>query len=293
MVRLFQSRTLLYAGASCVLGLSLARLGHSVVLATVFSKLPPVHTAVNNKPISDSVISYADPGITLGGVLFQAMVGRETTQPVAEAAAVKPFKLTATLEGEQDVARALIEVQGESIREYCALGSGCQKADCVCRVQGAAILSIAKEHIWIKMGDTRAMLRIGQSTVDIQNNQVSPATAAKAQVAGAEVINQNISREEVLRILQGKEGKIFEAQFGPHVVEGKIVGYKISRVSDDHVFAKLGAKSGDVIRKVNGYPLDDMERLMDLYKALRTMSAVKIELERGGKNLIYNFHVRN
>ena len=83
------------------------------------------------------------------------------------------------------------------------------------------------------------------------------------------------------------------AQFGPHLVNGRIEGYKIARVNDDHVFAKLGARSGDIIRKVNGYALSDTERMLDLWKAIRTAPEVKIELEREGKTITYDFQIRN
>ena len=92
----------------------------------------------------------------------------------------------------------------------------------------------------------------------------------------------------------GNPAKIYEgAQFGPHLVNGKIEGYKIARVNDDHVFAKLGAKSGDIIKKVNGYGLNDTERMLDLWKAIKTAPAVKIELERDGKQITYDFQIRN
>jgi type II secretory pathway component PulC len=288
--RVVGSREILYLGVSCLLGFSLARLGHSIMLATISAKIPAATVTIKAQPMPE-VPSAIDPSSILGGVLFQAANIQSMAKQEFGTEVGKPFKLTGTLEGEKDISRALIEVQGQSIREYCAIGQTCKSGECACKVENAHVLSIAKEQIWLKIGNERVMLRLGQSTADRNKGPAGPEP--QNLTTSQTVINQNISREDVLKILQGKEGRIFEAQFGPHVIDGKIQGYKISRVADDHIFAKLGAKSGDIIRKVNGYSLDDMERLMDLYKALRTMSDVRIELDRNGKNLLYNFHVRN
>lgn len=298
--RIRYSRTWWYSGAAVILGLSLARAGHSVVLYAISKStpLPPPRAAAQQTNNTDQI--FSDPTITVGGALFQK--AGETAVAGAAAAVeqpAKPFKLTATLEGSADVARALIEVQGESIREYCAATKACSKKEkeCECTVQNATIISIAQEHIWIKMGQSRYKLKIGQSTTDLaQQAATAPAAGAPAAVAtgGNQVISKVISREEVNKNILGNPAKIYEgAQFGPHLVNGRIEGYKIARVNDDHVFAKLGARSGDVIRKVNGYALSDTERMLDLWKAIRTAPEVKIELEREGKTITYDFQIRN
>jgi hypothetical protein len=298
--RIRYSRTWWYSGAAVILGLSLARVGHSVVLYGISKStpLPPPRAAVQQNNTNDQI--FSDPTITVGGALFQ----KAGETPAAGAAAVveqpaKPFKLTATLEGPPDVARALIETQGESIREYCAASAGCRKKEkeCECSVQNATIISIAQEHIWIKMNQSRYKLKIGQSTTDLAAQAAAAPAAAGVPAAvsgGGQVISKVISREEVNKNILGNPAKIYEgAQFGPHLVNGKIEGYKIARVNDDHVFAKLGARSGDIIRKVNGYGLSDTERMLDLWKAIKTAPEIKIELERDGKNITYDFQIRN
>ncbi len=297
--RIRYSRTWWYAGAAVILGFSLARIGHSVALYAVSkaTPLPPARQAVAENTNSEQM--FSDPTITVGGALFQ----RAGEAGTAAAAAVvdqpaKPFKLTATLEGNAEFARALIEVQGEGIREYCMASSFCRRKECECNVQSASVVSIAQEYIWIRMGQGRYKLKIGQSTTDLaqQPATADPNAAAAPAAAGGpgQVISKVISREEVNKNILGNPAKIYEgAQFGPHLVNGKIEGYKIARVNDDHVFAKLGAKSGDIIRKVNGYGLNDTERMLDLWKAIKTAPAVKIELERDGKQITYDFQIRN
>jgi general secretion pathway protein C len=296
--RIRYSRTWWYSGAAVLLAFSLARLSHSVALYLLAkgTPLPPPRSAAPQSTSSEQL--FSDPTITVGGALFQ----RAGEAAVTGAAAVveqpaKPFKLTATLEGNPEFARALIEVQGEGTREYCMASSYCRRKECECTVQGATIISIAQEHIWIKMQNNRYKLKIGQSTTDLaqQAEAATPsAAAASPATATGQVITRVISREEVNKNILGNPAKIYEgAQFGPYLVNGKIEGYKIGRVNEDHVFAKLGAKSGDIIRRVNGYALNDTERMFELWKAIKTAPAVKVELERDGKIITYDFQIRN
>lgn len=295
--RIRYSKTWWYTGAAVLLGLSLARFTHSITLYAVAKStpLPQARQASTQNNSNDQI--FSDPTVTVGGALFQRAGEATAAGPAVVEQPAKPFKLTATLEGSPEFARALIEIQGEGIREYCIAGGACKRKECECSVQSATVISIAQEHIWIKMTQNRYKLKIGQSTTDLaqQPAAIPAASGAPATAAGGGIIiSKVISREEVNKNILGNPAKIYEgAQFGPHLVNGKIEGYKIARVNDDHVFAKLGAKSGDVIRKVNGYGLNDTERMLDLWKAIRTAPEVKIELERDGKTITYDFQIRN
>ena len=38
---------------------------------------------------------------------------------------------------------------------------------------------------------------------------------------------------------------------------------------------------------------DDTERMLDLWKAVKTAPEIKIEIERDGKTITYDFQIRN
>ncbi|HRP68682.1 MAG TPA: hypothetical protein PLY93_04055, partial [Turneriella sp.] len=168
--RIRYSRTWWYTGAAVLLGFALARMTHSTVLYFVTKSAPLPLARTSSQPTQQGEQIFTDPTITVGGALFQQANAAAQTQAGATVEQpAKPFKLTATLEGPIDIARALIEVQGEGTREYCAASSACRKKDkeCECVVQNATIISIAQEYIWIKMNQSRHKLKIGQSTTDL------------------------------------------------------------------------------------------------------------------------------
>lgn len=288
-----------YAGA-VILGLGLARLTNAAVLYQI-SRNAPISTQKGNFVAGETQNSaFIDPSVTIGGPLF-ANPGQDQANAASAALEVpaKPFKLIGTLEGDPSFARALIEIQGESSKEYCQAGNACRKKECECRINDSVVVSILHEYIWVKQGATRFKLKIGQTTTEaLEKNAASPQPPAQtvktAETAVGGVIKKVISREEVNKNILGNPASIYQgAAFGPYMQNGKIEGYRIAKVAEDHVFYKLGARNGDIIRKVNGYALNDTERMFELWKTIKTAPAVKIELERDGKTVTYDFQIRN
>ena len=54
---------------------------------------------------------------------------------------------------------------------------------------------------------------------------------------------------------------------------------------------QLGARNGDVVRRVNGHPIDSTEKLYQMWKSIQGDSRITIDLERGGKLVNYDFTV--
>ena len=123
---LYRSSAVRISLSACILGLSLARVIHSASLYFISAKLPVIEARAGSFSSEKSKVDAADPQLVMGGALFQRAA--ENTAPLNSIAdlPVKPFKLTATLEGSPDIARALIETQGEGTREYCAATESCR-----------------------------------------------------------------------------------------------------------------------------------------------------------------------
>jgi general secretion pathway protein C len=70
-------------------------------------------------------------------------------------------------------------------------------------------------------------------------------------------------------------------------------GFLVREIQPGSVYEKLGVRAGDVIRSVNGQPINNMEEVMKLYQQLggiNQASNVSIEVMRGGRSesLQYN-----
>jgi general secretion pathway protein C len=69
-------------------------------------------------------------------------------------------------------------------------------------------------------------------------------------------------------------------------------GYLVREVQPGGAFEKLGLQVGDVVRAVNGQPLNSVNDAMRMYQQLRFLRAVRVDVTRGGQpeTLQYNIN---
>ncbi|MDH5656780.1 MAG: hypothetical protein OEZ34_12785, partial [Spirochaetia bacterium] len=184
--------------------------------------------------------------------------------------------LFGVIAGHPSIASAAIQVAGENkVNEY-RPGK---------MVAGYKIAAIHYDGITIERGGTRIKLKIGE-----QSGQAA-APSAGASIPGAEKIT--ISRDRVLTLSQNSEA-IMRNKFAPITKNNKIAGFKLIYVPEDNNFLyEMGARSGDIIRRFNGQPLESNEKLFEIWQSIKTSSRVTIEVERGGKILPFEIEIQN
>lgn len=272
--------------AATLLGLALSRLLYSLLVQQMLTALPEPKKAPGARSIVQSRASAEEQDLTsiIGGPLFPTTAGTTTeegeTLPAEE---IIDFELIATIQGDPSIARAVIRTQGKDAetREYKTWA----------KIGTAQIIYIGREYIWYRQNGQKIKLLAGESTKQARESAVAVASAGNESGG---TFKKVISREELNRYLKGNMEEIYKnASFGPKLVDGKITGYKIKRVKSGHIFYKLGARSGDVITSVNGYPLSSTERMFEIWQTLPSMNNIKVELERGGKPITYDFQIQN
>ncbi|MHB1140902.1 MAG: type II secretion system protein N [Sulfuricaulis sp.] len=68
-------------------------------------------------------------------------------------------------------------------------------------------------------------------------------------------------------------------------------GFLVRQIQPGSLYEKLGMRAGDVIKSVNGQPINTAEDAIRLYQQMSSISSVQMEITRGGKNesLYYQF----
>jgi general secretion pathway protein C len=68
-------------------------------------------------------------------------------------------------------------------------------------------------------------------------------------------------------------------------------GFTVRQIQPGSLYAELGLRAGDVIKTVNGQPINTAEDAIKLYQQMPNIPSVQIEITRGGKpeNLYYQF----
>lgn len=95
-----------------------------------------------------------------------------------------------------------------------------------------------------------------------------------------------LKRSDVLKYTSNLASLLQQARSAPHKnpQTGDPDGFTILDYQPGSIFEKLGLQRMDVIKGVNGEPVDSPAKAMELYNALKNSDRVSISIERGGKN---------
>lgn len=106
--------------------------------------------------------------------------------------------------------------------------------------------------------------------------------------------NFSIPRTELNRYLENLPQVLQDAKAVPYIAPGsggEISGFKLVAIKAGSIYETLGLKRGDIIKGVNGEPVDSPQKAMELYQALKSSDNVQLEINRGGSNTTLNYNV--
>ncbi|MFZ2149355.1 MAG: hypothetical protein WAV28_19255 [Sedimentisphaerales bacterium] len=87
------------------------------------------------------------------------------------------------------------------------------------------------------------------------------------------------------------EAILKKAVIEPYLIDGQIEGLQITGLEKILIAGDLLLKSGDIIRAVNGHPLNSKRRAYEIFKRARKLPIMKIELLRDGKSQILLYYL--
>lgn len=85
---------------------------------------------------------------------------------------------------------------------------------------------------------------------------------------------------------------LMQATAEPIMTGGEISGFKIYQFDNTSMFHKLGMKEGDVVKEVNGTPLNNIAKTIQFLNGLKGESKVSVQVERDGQPLTLELNVK-
>jgi general secretion pathway protein C len=83
-----------------------------------------------------------------------------------------------------------------------------------------------------------------------------------------------------------------DARLLPSQKDGKVEGFRASEVKPTGLFAMIGIKNGDVLLRLNDFPMDAPDKALQSFIALKGQSKLKLDLIRDGKPTTFNYDIR-
>lgn len=111
---------------------------------------------------------------------------------------------------------------------------------------------------------------VSKSVVDQRNN---PELSAIASNYRNQLLENPMSLADVIKVSIAKDA------------QGNLIGYRVRPGRDRAQFAQFGLQTGDIVTSINGTPLDDPAKAMELYGQLREAKEASFVVRRGDQEI--------
>ena len=101
-----------------------------------------------------------------------------------------------------------------------------------------------------------------------------------------------IDEETVENALGNINQLLTQIRVVPNFQDGKPDGFKVFAIKPNSLFAEIGLKNGDVIRKVNDQDISSPEKALGLFQELRNEKNLSVEISRRGQSQTLNYEIR-
>jgi general secretion pathway protein C len=99
-----------------------------------------------------------------------------------------------------------------------------------------------------------------------------------------------VDRRELTGTAASMSGLMTQLRAVAEVHDGRPAGFRLFQIRDDSLFARLGLKDGDVVRRVNGDEIAEPAALLGFLERLKSEPRVALDIVRGDapRTLVYD-----
>ena len=83
-----------------------------------------------------------------------------------------------------------------------------------------------------------------------------------------------------------------QARIVPNYRGGKYQGFKLVGVRPGSLYRSIGIRSGDVIKSINGRPIDSPNKAIELFEKLKNSTSIELDFERRGQPKTLNYSIK-
>jgi general secretion pathway protein C len=165
------------------------------------------------------------------------------------------------------------------------------------RLAGATVEEIRRGSVALRLDDGSTDLLVFGSRAPTGPQRPRREPGGRARIDWSEGItavddtHYEVTEDALRRALErlGDLGKL--AKVVPNFVDGKVDGFRIFRIRDASPFGSLGLRDNDVLRSVNGQPLDP-KTILSTVHALDGEATFALEVQRGAEIVQLQYEIQ-
>jgi general secretion pathway protein C len=155
------------------------------------------------------------------------------------------------------------------------------------------LVQVTREQAYIAVNGKKIELLTPMTPPAASSGQAQPAgqpgvLAVAATGAGTYIIDQRALNAALDNIGQAMS----DARLLPSQKDGKVEGFRASEVKPNGVFAMVGIKNGDVLQRLNDFPIDSPDKALQSFIALKGQNRLKLDMIRDGRPVTFNYDIR-
>ena len=160
----------------------------------------------------------------------------------------------------------------------------------------ASILKVERQKVIFRNLNSN---RLEYIEMKKDGNKVAFGGGIKASPGGKEVMQTSdntyaIKRADLLKYTNDLSSVLMQARAVPNREPGtgNINGFRILDMQPGSIYEQLGLQRMDVIKSVDGTPVDSPAKAMELYNSLKNSPKVTLQIERNGKSETKTYNIQ-
>ncbi len=193
------------------------------------------------------------------------------------------YRLIGTVTGPRDSSSAILQDSAGKQMLYPLHGD----------LGGAKIVKISRREVVLKRdGGDEEILTLSDEKPKLSYTPATTPAAASDVVRKLAPNRFLVNREDVARAVGNVNQFMTQARVKPFLQAGRPSGFTIGEIQRGSLIEKAGIQNNDIIKKVNGRPINKPEEIFQAYSQLQRDGSIEIEIERNGRVEALRYEIR-
>jgi general secretion pathway protein C len=162
------------------------------------------------------------------------------------------------------------------------------------QVEDFRVLDIFRDRVVVARNGRREVIELapGEGVLGPPGDSMTDSARTGSGIRALDESHYEVPRMELERALNHLEELAKDVRIGPASGNGQTRGFKLFAIRPGSLFAQIGMREGDVVRRINGFELNSVENALEAYRRLASATRIDLDLERNGSAIQKSYSVR-